>query len=88
MNITMEQKIKKFFDTEYRDTKRYINYLNNDGSKLKLCSPEIIVNKTICRILGVTQFVQDLGVEYKEIAPMYDEYREKLEKLLVESEVI
>lgn len=81
MNITMEQKIRNFFDTEYVDTKRYINYLDDDP-RLKFCSTGMIVDKTICRLLGVTQFVQNLGVEYDEIAPIYDEYREKLEKLL------
>lgn len=83
MNITMEQKIRKFFDTEYRSAIRYIDYL-----KLEPCFTKVVVDKTICRILGVTQFVQDLGVEYKEITPIYDEYKEKLEKLLIESEVI
>ena len=84
MNITMEQKIKKFFDSEYVGAKEYINYFYGDDLKLKSRSIgiEMIIEKTICRLLGVTQFVQGLGVEYKEIAPIYDEYREKLEKLL------
>ena len=80
MNIVMEQKIKKFFDSEYVDIKEYINYLKEDNDPF--CPIEKVVDKTICRLLGVTQFVQGLGVEYKEIAPIYDEYKEKLEKLL------
>lgn len=83
MNITMEQKIKKFFDSEYVGAKEYLNYLKEDNdTRLRFCSTEMIIEKTICRLLGVTQFVQGLGVEYKEIAPIYDEYKEKLEKLL------
>ena len=87
MNITMEQKIKNFFDNEYISTKRYISYLNNDP-RLKFCSTGMIIDKAICRLLGVTQFVQTLGVEYKEIDPIYEEYRQKLENLLKESEVM
>lgn len=81
MNITMEQKVRNFFDVEYVDTKRYISYLDDDP-RLKVCSTGMIIDRAICRLLGVTQFVQTLGVEYEEIDPIYEEYRKKLENLL------
>ncbi len=72
--------MNEYFEREYKETLELL--ARDDVSWIKTDKDRrMVVEKTICRCLGVAQFVQYLGVEYEEIAT-YDIYKEKLEKLL------
>ena len=74
----MIEKIKKFYESEYNSTVNWINskYCNNRKDKAAA------VNNVLQRCLGVAFFVQSLEVSFKEIDPLYEEYRIKFYKLL------
>ncbi len=67
--------VKEYFEAEYQDTKRCIE------KKYAWSNPKDLVKGAINRCLGIVQFVQYLGVSYEDL-DVYDEYKEKLEKLL------
>lgn len=71
--------VKDYFEMEYRDIQlvagRY--QMLNDTKYLKFN-----VNATLQRCLGVTLFVQSLEIPYEDISKLYDDYREKIEKML------
>lgn len=72
----MLEKIKQFYETEYKDTIRYIN-----SPYLRTCKKEV-VNNTVQRILGVAQFIQiACNIPFEDIETLYEEYRCKLEDL-------
>ncbi len=70
------KKVKEYYEEEYQDTKRCFE-INWNWS-----TPQELINGSIKRCLGVAQFVQNLGVAYEDIGPIYMEYKEKLENLL------
>lgn len=72
----MLDKIKDFFEEEYTSTKRYLKSPYAKGRE------RMVVDKSISRCLGVAQFVQNVGVTYDDISPLYDIYKKKLELLL------
>jgi hypothetical protein len=67
--------VKEYYEEEYQDAKRCIE------KKYAWTTPKDLVKSTINRCLGIAQFVQYLGVPYEDL-DIYDEYKEKLEKLL------
>ena len=72
----MLDKIKAFFEMEYNSTTRFLKTPYAKGYE------EMIVGRTIFRCLGVAQFVQDIGVSYEDISPLYEDCKKKLELLL------
>ena len=72
----MLNKIKDFFEEEYTSTKRYLKSPYAKGHE------RMVVYKTISRCLGVAQFVQNIGVSYDDVNPVYKIYKKKLEFLL------
>lgn len=72
----MLNKIKDFFEEEYTSTKRYLKSPYAKGRE------RMVVYKSISRCLGVAQFVQNIGVSYEDINPVYEIYKKKLELLL------
>lgn len=72
----MLNKIKDFFEEEYTSTERYLKSPCAKGRE------RMVVYKSISRCLGVAQFVQNIGVSYEEINPVYEIYKKKLELLL------
>lgn len=72
----MLNKIKDFFEEEYTLTERYLKSPYAKGRE------RMVVYKSISRCLGVAQFVQNIGVSYEDINPVYEIYKKKLELLL------
>lgn len=72
----MLDKIKAFFEMEYTSTAKFLK------TPYAKDYEEMIVGRTIFRCLGVAQFVQDIGVSYEDISPLYETYKKKLELLL------
>ena len=72
----MLNKIKDFFEEEYTSTARYLKSPYAKGCE------RMIVEKTISRCLGVAQFVQNIGVSYNDVIPVYEIYKKKLKCLL------
>lgn len=72
----MLNKIKDFFEEEYTSTARYLKSPYVKGRE------RMVVDKTISRCLGVVQFVQNIGVSYDDVNPVYEIYKKKLEFLL------
>ena len=70
------EKVENFFQSEYEETKSLL-----ERKPYWISSEKEVVFNSIQRCLGVTQFVQCLDVPYENLN-IYDEYREKLEKLL------
>ena len=67
--------VKEYCEAEYQQTKICIE------KKYSWVNPQDLVKGAINICLGIMQFVQYLGVSYKDL-DVYDEYKEKLEKLL------
>lgn len=70
------ERVENFFQSEYEETKNLL-----ERKPYWISSEKEVVFNSIQRCLGVTQFVQCLNVPYESLN-IYDEYREKLEKLL------
>ena len=74
----MLDKVKKFYEQEYKDT---LNWLGCEYCKTKKDKIKSI-NNAIQRCLAIALFVQGLDVTYEEVNPLYEEYRMKFEELL------
>lgn len=73
----MLDKAIKYFQKEYEETKKYLE----SGGPIVMTRKEFIdTTKRSC--LGVAFFVQECGVEYKDINPHYEEIVKKLNLLL------
>lgn len=74
----MLDKVKKFYEQEYKDTLNWLGceYCKTKENKIKS------INGAIQRCLGIALFVQNCGVTFEEVNPLYDEYRMKFEELL------
>ncbi len=79
--MTTEQilvKIKEYFAQELKSTNRAIE---NKWDWFMADKDKYIV-QTAHSCLGIVMFAQTLGVAYEDVAPLYDEYREKFKELL------
>ena len=77
--MNLIEKMKEYLKEEYKFAEEI---MKNRPSWVKTRQDEkIVIDKTISRCLGVVMFTQTCGVPYEECA-IYDEYKEKLEKLL------
>ena len=68
--------LKKFFDAEYESTKRFVERHSKDTELVFS-----VVESTIKMCLGAAQFAQYYDVDYEDVTKIYDEVKEKLEKL-------
>lgn len=69
------EKVQEFFEMEYKDLVRLME------SKPSWFNPQESVTYAIQRCLGVTQFVQLLGVKYEDLN-CYEEIRGRLMDLM------
>ena len=74
----MLDKVKIFYVREYASTIQWLSSEYCKTAKDKANS----INNAIQRCLAVAFFVQDLGIPFKDIDPLYDEYRSKFYELL------
>lgn len=70
------KEMDNYFEKEYQETKALLENKPN-----WITSEKEVVNNAIQRCLGVSMFVQQLGVAYQETL-VYEYYREKLQGLL------
>ena len=73
----MLNKVIKFFEKEYEETKKYLE----EGGPI-LMTREEYIKATKYSCLGVAFFAQEIGIEFEDVNPHYEAIREKLEKLL------
>lgn len=64
-----------FFEKEYQETKKLVE-------KNPKWLSYSFVQDSISRCQEVTFFLMDMGVDSREIIPIYDSYREKLKNLI------
>lgn len=74
----MLDKVKKFYEKEYESTLQWLSSEYCRTPKDKKNS----INNAIQRCLAIAIFVQDLDVPFKDIDPLYYEYRKKFYELL------
>jgi len=73
--------VEDYFKMEYRDIQLVVKHhqiLYDDTEYLGSRH----VNATLQRCLGVALFVQSMDIPYEEVNKLYEEYREKIEKVL------
>lgn len=80
----MLDKVKKFYENEYKST---LNWLTSEYCRTPDNKKSSIKN-AIQRCLAIALFVQDLGIPFKDIDPLYDKYRTKFYELLKRAEVM
>lgn len=80
----MLDKVKKFYEQEYKDTLNWLSceYCKTKENKIKS------INNAIQRCLAIALFVQNCDVTFEEVNVLYDEYREKFQELLHRAESI
>lgn len=71
------EKYKNFCRAEYA---QFLLFFNSDLRR-KRFDDIFTIEKEIQYLLGVSQFVQELGVPFKEVDKIYNYYRIKLEEL-------
>lgn len=76
--VNMLEKVKEYFEKEYNSTKRAIE------NHYSFATPKQFVERSITDCLAITQFAQTLGVSYEDVAPVYEEIKERLENLLTD----
>lgn len=76
----MLDKVKKFYENEYKSTLQWLSSEYCKTPKNKKNS----INNAIQRCLAIAFFVQNLDVPFKDkdIDPLYNEYRKKFYELL------
>ena len=74
----MINKVKTYFDNEVKAVARFFTLHANDRG---MAAKNAVINNAIAHCFGVTMFVQELGIPYDEVAPLYEEHKAKLEKL-------
>ena len=74
----MLEKLKEYFEREYKSTKIYLESLATDEKK------KLAVNITFREMMGACTLIQiiDETLSFAEIEAMYQDYKGKLEKLL------
>ena len=73
----MLDKVIKFFEKEYEETKKCFE----NGGPILLTREEYI-KATKYNCLGVAFFAQEIGIEFEDVHPHYEEIVEKLNSLL------
>lgn len=72
----MLEKVKEYLEMEYEETETFLKKEDRPW----WVDPNEQIDKSIQRCLGVTQFIQTVGVAYEDLK-CYDEIRERFEKL-------
>ena len=72
----MLEKVKEFYESEYKATKLCIE------RQVEWMTPAKLVDVALHQLVGVAQFSQTIGVSYEDISKLHEEYREKFGKLL------
>ena len=72
--------IRHYYQNEYRDTERSVARERVEGASFDTINDT--VRCALSRCLGVSFFVQDCGIEFKDIEKLYMEFYEKFRKLL------
>lgn len=72
----MLEKVKEYYKMEYEE----VESLLKGEDRPFWAEPNQVIDKSIQRCLGVAQFIQTVGVDFKDL-DCYDEVREKLENL-------
>lgn len=80
----MLDKVKKFYENEYKST---LDWLTSEYCRTPDNKKSSIKN-AIQRCLAIALFVQDFGIPFKDIDPLYDKYRTKFYELLKRAEVM
>lgn len=66
----------------------YRNYCENEFTFISntlhrnFYTPKEVIDNAIQRLLGAGDFAQQMGAAYDEIEQMFNEYKEKMQKLL------
>ena len=73
----MLNKLKEFFDSEYKSTKRWIETPYGKPYKKEA------IKNALQRGLGAALFIQTIAanIEYKKVNELYEDYKEKIERL-------
>lgn len=79
----MLEKVKAYFDDEYADLCRCLDYKRNEN-RFAWDTERGFANRTIQNCLAVAQFAQYIGLTYEEVNPLYEELKEKCENLLTD----
>lgn len=74
----MLDKVKNFYEEEYKSTLRWLSSEHCKTKEDKIKS----INYAIQRCLGIALFVQGLDTSFEEIDTLYTEYRKKFCELL------
>lgn len=83
--MTNLELVVDYLHREYQTTKRQFGRIDEGDSIWSEKDKPMIVNQTIQRGLGAVMFAQSLdGVKYETIEPIYEQYKENLEKLLTD----
>lgn len=75
MKDTIMKELELFYNSEVEEVTRILN------NPFSWVVPEEVVNSSISRCLGVTVFVQRLGISYEEVNDLYESVRDKLDNL-------
>jgi len=76
----MLKKLKEYFEMEYQDAKELLT--NRPGWIRTRQDEKILIDRTVSRCLGAVMFSQiGCGAAYEDL-DFYEEYKEKIEKLL------
>ena len=71
----MLEKARKFYEHEYKSVQRWL--------ESKYCfDKRQAIDNALQRCLGVCFFIQDFDISYEDASQLYDEYKEKIEKLI------
>jgi hypothetical protein len=73
----MLEKVKEYFENEYKQAEELLTRKDRPF----WAKPKQVCENALVRCLGVTMFVQSVGVSYSDVSVLYDELKEKLEKL-------
>lgn len=74
--IHLEKKVLEYFEKEY--------YWACDALDRNIAEPWEIVHNAKQRMLGVSYFVQNMGINYDTLEMLYNDYTERLDNLIKE----
>ena len=80
----MLDKVRKFYENEYKSTLDWLasKYCRTPDDKKNS------INNAIQRCLAIAYFIQELDVPFRDIEPLFTEYRIKFYELLKRAEAI
>lgn len=76
----IKEKFETYLNAEVEDLKRSYD----DEYSMKMFSAEKLRTHSIKCMLGASQFVQFLGVSYKDVNEIYTKYRDEVDNLCKE----